>query len=542
MEEKISFRPVDNLTHDIPASLVVFLVALPLCLGIALASGAPLFSGLVAGITGGIVGGFLSRSPISVAGPAAGLTSIVIASIAELGSFPMFLACVVIAGLIQITFGFLKAGTIGHFFPVAVVKGMLAAIGLILILKQIPHAFGYDADFEGDEEFFQKDGHNTFSEILYSVSNPTLGAIVICGLSLLVLYFLSTDRAKKMQALKFLPAPLIVVAMGIGLNVLFNSALPFLVIQKGHLVNLPDFTSIWDKSLWILPDVNALSNPATYRIAATLALVASLETLLSLEAADKLDPLKRVTPLNRELKSQGVSNVVSGLLGGLPLTAVIVRTSANVQAGARTRTSTIVHGILLALMVFLLPGVLEAIPLASLAAILLMVGYKLTTPAIYKEMFRKGKDQFLPFVVTVVAILFTDLLVGIFIGILVSIFFVLKTNFRSAILLVNNNDQYLLRFTKDVSFLHKSSLRNALDSIPGRSTLMIDGSKSQFLDADIVETLQDFIKSSATKKIKVELKKTNDAINPLFRIDNGPLKRNGAHHTTATLHGSTPNH
>ncbi len=542
MEEKISFRPVDNLIHDIPASLVVFLVALPLCLGIALASGAPLFSGLVAGITGGLVGGFLSKSPISVAGPAAGLTSIVIASIAELGSFPMFLTCVVIAGIIQVALGFMKAGTIGHFFPVAVVKGMLAAIGLILILKQIPHALGYDADFEGDEAFFQTDGKNTFTEILASALNPAAGAVVICTLSLLVLYFLSSERIKKLKVMKFLPGPLIVVVMGIGLNILFNASVPLLALPQNHMVNLPEFTSVWDKSLWILPDINAVSNPAIYRIAITLALVASLETLLSLEAADKLDPLKRVTPLNRELKAQGISNMVSGLLGGLPLTAVIVRTSANVQAGARTRTSTIVHGILLALMVFLFPDVLEAIPLASLAAILLTVGYKLTAPVIYKEMFKKGRDQFLPFVITVVAILFTDLLIGIFVGILVAIFFVLKTNFRSAIILVNNDDQYLLKFMKDVSFVHKSSLRNALDSIPSRSSLIIDGSKSQFLDADIVETLEDFIKSSAAKKIKVELKKTNDAINPMFRIDNGPLKRNGSHHIAPTLHEATRDH
>jgi MFS superfamily sulfate permease-like transporter len=528
MEEKISFRPIDNLMRDIPAAFVVFLVALPLCLGIALASGAPLFSGLVAGISGGIVGGFLSRSSISVSGPAAGLTSIVIASIADLGSFPMFLACVVVAGLIQIVLGFLKAGTIGHFFPVAVVKGMLAAIGLILILKQVPHAFGYDVDFEGDESFFQRDGQNTFTEILYSALHPTVGAIVICVLSMLMLFFLSDDRVKRSRIFSFMPAPLIVVGVGIGLNILFNSAVPFLQLQQAHLVNLPEFTSVWDKKLWVMPDINAVSNPAIYLTGLTLAIVASLETLLSIEAADKLDPLKRVTPLNHELKAQGVANVVSGLLGGLPLTAVIVRTSANVQAGARTKTSTILHGILLALAVFLFPNVLEAIPLASLAAILLMVGFKLTTPSVYLEMYRKGKEQFLPFIVTVVAILFTDLLTGIFIGILISVFFVLKTNFRSAIILVNNDDQYLLKFTKDVSFLHKSSLRNALDRVPRRSSLLIDGSKSQFLDADIIETIEDFIKGSVTKKIKVELKRTSDATNPLFRTDKSPVMRNGA--------------
>lgn len=529
MEEKTSFRPVDNLVHDIPASLVVFLVALPLCLGIALASGAPLFSGLIAGITGGIVGGFLSKSPVSVSGPAAGLTSIVIASISDLGSFSVFLTCVVIAGVIQLVLGFLKAGTIGHFFPAAVVKGMLAAIGLILILKQIPHALGYDADFEGDEAFFQMDGQNTFTEIVNSIFNPTPGAIVICLVSIVILYLLSTDRVRRIKLFNFIPGPLVVVVIGIVANVIFSRFIPFLDIREAHMVDLPEFNSIFDKSLWIMPDINAVSNPKVYVIALTLAIVASLETLLSLEAADKLDPLKRVTPLNHELKSQGIANIVSGILGGLPLTAVIVRTSANVQAGARTKTSTIMHGILLALMVFLFPKVLEAIPLASLAAILLMVGYKLTTPALFKEMYRKGKDQFFPFIVTVVAILFTDLLTGIFIGILVAVFFVLKTNFKSAFILVNNDDQYLLKFTKDVSFVHKSSLRNALDRVPKRSSLIIDGSKSQFLDADIVETIEDFIKSSVTRKIRVELKKTHDATNPLFRIDNGDLRRNGQH-------------
>ena len=420
MEEKISFRPIDNLAHDIPASLVVFLVALPLCLGIALASGAPLFAGLVAGVVGGVVAGFLSNSPVSVCGPAAGLTTIVLASITELGSFPLFLMAVVMAGLIQVALGYLKAGTLGHFFPVSVIKGMLAAIGLILILKQVPHSFGYDADFEGDENFFQPDGENTFTEIVYAIQHLSLGAIVVSAISLIILLVWTRLADKKVKGINYFPAPLVVVLMGILLNYFFHLFIPVLEIQESHLVTLPDFSSA---GLLTHPDFNGLADPRIYRIAFTLAIVASIETLLSIEAADKMDPLKRITPLNHELKAQGVSNVVSGLLGGLPITAVIVRTSANVQAGARTKTSAILHGILLASVVLVIPDVLRKIPFASLAGILLMIGYKLTTPGLYREMYGKGKDQFLPFIVTIGGILFTDLLMGIFAGILVRYFF-----------------------------------------------------------------------------------------------------------------------
>jgi MFS superfamily sulfate permease-like transporter len=531
MEEKVSFRPIDNLAHDGPASLVVFLVALPLCLGIALASGAPLFSGLVAGVVGGIVVGAFSKSSISVSGPAAGLTTIVLASILELGSFSLFLTALIVAGAMQIAFGYLKAGTLGHFFPISVIKGMLAAIGLILILKQIPHAFGYDADFEGDENFFQPDGQNTFTEIIDSIRHMNIGAVIICGLSLAILIFWARPQSKKIKGINYFPAPLVVVVMGIGLTYLFQNNFPSLVITEGQRVNLSDFKGISDLGASLSnPDFNGFADPRIYRIAITLAVIASLETLLSIEAADKLDPMKRVSPLNHELKAQGIGNIVSGFLGGLPITAVIVRSSANVHAGARTKASAIIHGILLASVVLLIPGVLTKIPLACLAGILLVVGYKLTSPDLYKEMFNKGKDQFLPFIVTVIAILFTDLLTGIFVGILVSVFFVLKTNFKSAIILVNNDNQYLLKFTKDVSFLHKSSLRNALEKVPNNSSLMIDGSKSQFLDADIMEIIEDFTKGAVAKNILVEIKKTNDALNPLFRKNPDELKKNGFVH------------
>jgi MFS superfamily sulfate permease-like transporter len=518
MNNKISNKHSDTLAFDIPASVVVFLVALPLCLGIALASGAPLFSGILAGVIGGVVVGALSRSPLSVSGPAAGLTSIVVVSIQDLGSFSIFLTCVVLAGLIQVAFGFMKAGSIGHFVPVAVIKGMLAAIGLILILKQLPHAVGYDVDFEGDESFLQGDGKNTFSDILEAFNYFTPGAIVVAAISLIILVVLDYPSLKRFKFFRIFPSALFVVFVGIAINMLTKKYFPALEIQSSHLVNFSgksETTRFID--FFTFPDFTQFRNIKVYIVAITLALVASLETLLSIEAADKLDPFKRITPLDHELKSQGIANVLSGLVGGLPVTSVIVRTSANVASGARTKMSTITHGILLLLAVVLIPSFLELIPLASLAAILLVVGYKLTSIKVYTEMFRKGYSQFIPFLVTVIAILFSDLLMGVFIGILVSVFFVLKTNFKSAILLVGDNDNFLVKFTKDVSFLNKSSLRSVFEKIPRNASVIIDGSNAQFIDQDIISTVEDFILSAPTKSISVELKKSNRAQNAYFR-------------------------
>jgi len=518
MQEKISFKPLENLSHDVPAALVVFLVALPLCLGIALASGAPLFSGLIAGVIGGIVAGSLSKSSLSVSGPAAGLATIVFAAIQELEHFPLFLLAVLLAGVIQVVLGYLRAGTIGHFFPVAVIKGMLAAIGLILILKQIPHAMGYDADYEGDESFFQSDNENTFTEILTALDYITPGALIVSVLSLLILVIWTKPFIKRFSWTTFVPAPLVVVALGITLNHVFLSYFPDLAIQESHLVNLGGFDGLNSLDQVIMfPDFSGFSDPRVYRIAVTIALVASIESLLSIEATDKLDPYRRITPLNVELKAQGVANMLSGLFGGLPVTAVIVRSSANIIAGARTKASAILHGIFLVVVVSTMPSMLQKIPLASLAGILLVVGYKLNTPTLYREVFRKGVDQLLPFVVTIVAILFTDLLIGISIGILVAIFFVLKTNVQTAVIVVNNDSQFLIKFTKDVSFLHKAMLRRSFAKVPENSTVIIDGSRSQFLDADIVETIEDFIKSAPSKSITVELKKASGAASPLFR-------------------------
>ena len=510
MLTKTSFKSIDNLSHDVPASLVVFLVALPLCLGIALASGAPLFSGLIAGVVGGVVAGSLSKSSLSVSGPAAGLATIVFAAITELQSFPLFLTAVIMAGVIQVLLGYLRAGTIGHFFPVAVIKGMLAAIGLILILKQIPHALGYDSDFEGDESFFQTDQENTFSEILRAMNSVTPGPIIISIVSLTILVVWTLPAIKRFSWTRYVPAPLLVVVLGILINKAFIQFAPSLAVQPTHLVNLGGFDGIGNlQQVIIFPDLNGLFDPRVFRIAVTLALVASIESLLSIEATDKMDPYRRITPLNTELKAQGVSNIVSGLFGGLPVTAVIVRSSANVMAGARTKSSAIVHGILLALIVLAIPGMLEQIPLASLAGILLVVGYKLNTPYLYHQTFRRGLDQFLPFVVTIVAILLSDLLIGIAVGFLVAVFFVLKNNIQTAVIVVNNNEQFLVKLTKDVSFIHKAQLRKAFARIPDNAYVVIDSSRSQFLDADILETIEDFVASAPSKSIAVELKHAN---------------------------------
>jgi MFS superfamily sulfate permease-like transporter len=513
-------NPLANFKYDIPASVVVFLVALPLCLGIALASGAPLMSGIIAGIVGGLVIGSLSGSNLSVSGPAAGLTTIVIAAIHDLGSYQAFLLAVIFGGMIQFVLGLCKAGSIGSFFPSAVIRGMLAAIGLILILKQIPHALGYDRDYEGDENFFQPDGENTFTGIFQAVNYLTPGAIAISLIAILILITWEKPSIRQHKFLQYVPGPLIAVLVGVILNIIFNQWIPFMTINEEHMVSLPVVHSLSDaRQLITFPDFQAFQNPKIYMTAGTLALVASLESLLSIEAGDKLDQFKRITPLNRELRVQGIGNMVSGILGGLPITAVIVRTSANANAGARTKLSTIVHGGLLLFAVVVIPSVLNTIPLAALAGILLVTGYKLTKPALYKETFANGLSQFVPFIVTIVSILITNLLIGIFIGIATGLYFVLKTNFHSAITLVNHGNNYLIRLNKDVSFLNKAVLRKTFERIPRGAYLIIDGGNSQFIDADIVGTIADFKLSAASRDIQVEIKKSNVASHQFFNVN-----------------------
>lgn len=493
-------------SYDFPSSVVVFLVALPLCLGIALASGAPLFSGLLAGIVGGIVVGSLSGSQLSVSGPAAGLTTIVLDAILKLGTFEAFLLSVVLAGIIQIILGVVKAGSIGNFFPLAVIKGMLAGIGLILILKQVPHAVGFDADFEGDESFFQADGRNTFTEIIEAFNYISAGAVIISVLSVFLLVVWGSNTLMRYRFFRTVPAPLIVVLVGIGLNALFESFFPGLTIDSKHLVSLPVISESTGVSAFLrLPDFSMWKDPRIYTTAITLAIVASLETLLSIEACDKIDPERRSTPLNRELKAQGAGNLISGLLGGLPVTSVIVRSSANVNAGARSKASTISHGFILLSSVLLIPGVLKLIPLSCLAGILLVTGYKLAKPSSFVAMFKKGYDQFLPFVATVVFVVFTNLLLGVFLGICFSLLFILKTNFQKAIILVSESNKYLIKFTKDVTFLNKATLRETLAQVPNDAQLIIDGSKAGFIDPDILETVRDFTETARSKNILVDV-------------------------------------
>jgi len=495
---------------DFPAAVVVFLVALPLCLGIALGSGAPLFSGLIAGIIGGIVVGSLSGSQLSVSGPAAGLTAIVVVALTKLQSYEVFLVAVVIGGVFQLLLGFAKAGILGDYIPSNVIKGMLAAIGLILILKQIPHFVGYESDFQGDETFEQKDGQNTFSEIFFSIRNLLPVALVIGLICLAFQIIWDKILVKKIKFLKQVPSPLIVVLAGTLINEYLKVSKPELALTAAHLVNIPVAKTPTEFfSFFTAPDFSQLGNFAIWSTAITLAIVASLETLLNIEASDELDPYQRVTPNNRELKAQGIGNIVSGLIGGLPITSVVVRTSANIGAGAKTKSSTIMHGLLLLLCVALIPALLNRIPYSSLAAILIYTGYKLTKVTLYTEYFRRGWDQFVPFVVTILAILFTDLLVGILIGCCVSLFFVMRSNFRSAVFVVNDNKNYLFRLRKDVSFLNKPIIKNKLEQVPRQSFVLIDAARADFIDKDVVEVIEDFMKHAHLKNIIVELKKSS---------------------------------
>ena len=493
---------------DWKSGIAVFLVALPLCLGIALASGAPLLAGLVAGIVGGTLVSLLSGSELSVSGPAAGLTIIVATAIGDLGSFPGFLVAVIIAGLIQVALGLLKMGKIGGFFPSSVIRGMLVAIGIVIILKQIPHAIGDDLDFIGEFEFDQKDGENTFTEILKSLADIKIGALIISFIGLVIL-FSWTKLGQKFTWMNALPASLFVVLAGVGINEGLASWNPdwYLGDSKDHMVNLPIFAS--SSEIWsglVSPDWTFFSNPKVYSIAFTLAIVATLESLLSLEASDSLDPLKRISSPDRELLAQGTGNIVSGLLGGLPITSVIVRSSTNIYAGGKTRMSGFFHGILLLVAVILLPLYLNKIPLACLASILLYTGYKLAHPKEFKKVIAEGWKQWLPFLVTVAVVVGVDLLWGIFIGTLVGLVFVIITNFTSVFSVFKNGNEVLIKFQKDVTFLHKMSLKETLRKIPAGSEVFIDISKVHFMDHDIKLIIDEFIATASERGIEADLK------------------------------------
>jgi MFS superfamily sulfate permease-like transporter len=495
--------------YDISASIVVFLVALPLCLGIALGSGAPLSSGIIAGLIGGVVIGLLSKSSLSVSGPAAGLIAIVILALQQLGSFEVFLLAVVLAGFLQIIFGFLKLGTLGDFVPNAVIKGMLAAIGVILIIKQVPHFFGYDLMPAIDENSMRlTDQKNSFFELTKISDNVSFVATLIGGVSIVILMLFEFDFIKKRKFLKIVPAPLIVVVVGVLINQYFLVNDAKIALKQEHLVWL-GAGSFELKTFLIFPNFSQILNPKIWYFAFTIAIVASIETLLCIEAIDKVDKLRRRTPTNRELKAQGVGNMIAGLIGGLPITSVIVRSSANENAGAKSKLSAILHGFWLILAVILIPNILNKIPYSALAAILIFTGFKLTNPKIFKDLYKLGFDQLIPFLITIIAILMTNLLLGIAIGLLVSIAFIMHSNSSSAITLVNNKKNYLLRFRKDVSFLNKANVKRALEKIPRASLLIIDVTKTDFIDKDIIEVINDFQKHARLNRVKVEIKKNN---------------------------------
>lgn len=494
LNSKDTILPLGNLKYDLPAGLVVFLVALPLCLGISLASGAPLFAGIITGVIGGIVVAIFSGSQLSVSGPAAGLTVIVLNGITTLGDYRAFLLAVVLSGVIQIILGIFRAGSIGYFFPSSVIKGMLAAIGIILILKQIPHAIGYDVDPEGDLNFFQWDHENTFTEIFAAFKRTNTGAIIISAVSILILIFWDKIPVRK---LRLIPAGLLVVVFGILINRFFHYYYPSLYLSEEHLVELPVSRGINEfMGNFMLPDFSYLMNPDVYIIAITLAIVASLETLLSIEAVDKIDPFKRSTPNNRELRAQGIGNILSGMIGGIPMTAVIVRSSANVSAGGRTKTSAFLHGVFLLTSVIVIPDIMNMIPLSALAAILLLVGYKLAKVSLFKEQFKQGTEQFAPFVVTVLAIVLTDLLKGIFIGMIVAVYYILKRNLKNPYVYKREEyeDGHLIRMvlSEEVSFLNKASILDTLNKLPVNSRVIIDGSQSKYIDNDVIEIINDF--------------------------------------------------
>lgn len=515
-----------NLKSDFASGLVVFLVALPLCLGIAMASGAPLFSGIISGVVGGVVVGFLSNSQLSVSGPAAGLTAIVLTAITDLGAFDIFLTAVFISGIIQLVLGFIKAGSISNYFPNNVIEGMLAGIGIIIILKQLPHAFGYDSDFEGDQAFLQTDGSNSFSALFGIVDYIQLGSIIITFLSLIIL--IAWDKIPFFKKLKLIPGALVAVILGVLLNEIFISTGSFLAIAEEHLVSLPIPSSLEEfKQIIVTPNISGITNPKVWIVALTIAIVASIETLLCIEAADRMDIHKRYTDTNVELKAQGIGNMISSLLGGLPMTSVVVRTSANNNAGAKSKMSAIIHGILLLLSVLIIPNLLNKIPLATLAAILLLVGYKLAKPATFKHFWKNGKYQFVPFVATLLAVVLMDLLKGVALGIIISIIFILKGNLKRAYSFRKQEyaegDVIHIDLAQEVSFLNKAAIKSTLNDIPENSKVIIDAKDTVYIAHDILDLIHEFKTTRAKDdNIKVKLRGFKDA----YQLENSEDKQN----------------
>ncbi|BBO27122.1 MAG: SulP family inorganic anion transporter [Aestuariibacter sp.] len=506
MKMDLSFK---HIKQDLPASIVVFFVALPLCLGIALASGAPLFSGIIAGIVGGIVVGMASGSRLGVSGPAAGLAVIVFDAIATLGSWELFLCAVVLAGVFQIALGYLRAGFVAYFFPTSVITGMLTGIGLLIILKQLPYLLGWHADFLGEQAFQQFNGENTFSAITHAISQISLPALLISAFSLALLVVWDKYLTPKHKIFQLIQGPIVVVLLGIVFTVILNQASAPLSVDQ--LVSLPVISSFTDlTNEMAFPAFEQMFSLDVLTVAAVMAIVASIETLLSVEATDKLDPQRNTTPTNRELKAQGLGNIFSGLLGGLPVTQVIVRSSANIAFGARSKLSAIMHGFFLLIAVVAIGGLLNLIPLASLAAVLIIVGYKLAKPATFSVMYRAGWEQFLPFMATIIVMLVTDLLSGVIAGLAVSVFFTLKHSYKNSFhfrdTVENQNDleTHHIVLAEEVSFFNKPSILKKLNSLPENSKVILDFTNSKSVAFDVIELVKDFSAKAHHRNISVE--------------------------------------
>ena len=501
-----------HFRSDFLSGMVVFLVALPLCLGIAVASGATPFAGIITGIIGGVVVGYLSNSNVSVSGPAAGLIAIILVAITTLG-FESFLLAVMLAGAFQLILGIVKAGTISSYFPSGVIEGMLTAIGIIIIKKELPHAIGYDKEHEGDffsYELTDDADKGFFGEIIHSFNFAHTGAIIVTIISIIIL--VAFNKVPALKKIKVLPGALVVVIVGIVINEIFKVTSPSLRIDGEHLVQLPTASSASEFfGQFTFPDFSGFTNPAVWVTAATIATVASIETLLCLEAGDKMDPMKRFSSANTELRAQGVGNMLAGLLGGLPMTSVIVRTTANVNAGAKTKLSAIVHGVLLLVAVIAIPGLLNKMPMACLAAILIMIGLKLASPKVFKHMWKAGKYQFIPFIVTVIAVVATDLLKGVGIGLMVSIIFILKGNMKMAYFFKKEEHQegetIHIDLAQEVSFLNKAAIKQTLAHLPRNSKVIIDAANTVYIDYDVLELIRDFVNfGSKDKNIAVTLR------------------------------------
>jgi MFS superfamily sulfate permease-like transporter len=502
---------MNSVLINLRSGIVVFLVALPLCLGIALACNVPLFAGLLAGIIGGIIVTTFSGSTLSVSGPAAGLTSIVIASVASLGSYEAFVTAVFFAGALQVALGVMKAGSIGNYVPNAVIKGMLAGIGIILIIKQLPHLVGYDKDPEGDFDFSRADGQNTITDLQNMFNNFSLGPVIIGVLSLALLLIGDMPFYKRNKVLAFVPAALIAVVAGAVLTIIFQN-MPVLTVTNEHIVNLPVIKDFGDlKQAMTVPDFSAWKTVKFWEIAFTLAVVASLETLLSLEAVDKLDPKRRDSNSSKELVAQGIGNITAGLIGALPVTAVIVRSSANVNAGATGKLSSILHGIFLLFSILFIPQLLMHIPNAALAGVLVYTGYKLTKIELFRQHYKRGFDQFLPFVVTIIVMLLTDLLKGVAAGIVMSVFFIIRSNIRASFEIikdeVNGRNVTMVKLPQHLTFFNKGYLLKCFQKVPEGSTVIIDGSINKTVNSDVKDVLADFVETAREKKIDIQFVK-----------------------------------